>query len=257
MNMKNSMRRGVFRIQAAALCLLMILTSSMPAFADTEVYSEGVTIAGIQPLSGGLTPFQAKDEITNLTVSVSHEAFQTYDDLDAHTTPADAELIVTLGVTVSEDYTAGGTIELPLNFIPNLTTHPTFTHGTDGAGLLEPFFVMQTPEAHDMVKLYDTVTKPGFLVIRLKSKGETGFSSGLSTLAFRFDFNMNWVCKIPPDTLLWQVAPVAYVNGDEAVKPTPKRVNGGADNQITFGFTRFTPPTANYESGALTCRFNT
>ncbi|MDR2355847.1 MAG: hypothetical protein LBE16_06595, partial [Clostridiales Family XIII bacterium] len=193
------------------------------------------------------------DEINNLSVSVSHENYQTWTEL-TNNTPS-PELTVTLAVTLSESYVSGGAIDLPLNFTPTLAAYPTFTYGTDGDGALEPFFKIKDPEPNEMVKKYDLTTTPGVLSVKLKDKDDPGFKAGLSTIPLRFAFNTDWESKIPGDTVLWRIAPTAYVRGAKAIDATPQIVKGAATNVLEGSITRLDPaPNTPYMSGPITIR---
>ncbi|MCL2281182.1 MAG: hypothetical protein FWC25_00780, partial [Dehalococcoidia bacterium] len=204
------------------------------------------------------TLLRADDKITDITISISQESYQTWVDETALTNPP--ELIVTLSVTVSESYTTGGTIELPLSFTPTLSTHPSFTSGIDGVGTLEPFFDFKTAAltawiASTSNTLIDSYSiSGGVLTLTIKNSTDSGFLAGKVNIPLRFDFNMNWVGKIPGGTELWAVAPIGKIDSSTIVTPAAKHVTSGADNAITNNLSRLNPNTTTYYGGGITLR---
>jgi hypothetical protein len=222
--------------------------------------------SGIGALGGLISPLGASDDITALTVSVSPTSFQTYTNLDTNTEPS--ELTVGITPVIAESYTAGGTIELPLNFTPSSDTHPNFTYGTDGTDGVgssneKPFFALNaasidTSDA-SIIKSYsvDTSGSTPTLVLTLKSNDEyaAGNSdtaiSGAKMVTVRFDFNNAYNMKIPVGTTLWTVQANAYVGADLAASASPAVVSGSASHELTFSISYSTPVDKNYISGAI------
>ncbi|MDR0459176.1 MAG: hypothetical protein LBG68_01755, partial [Coriobacteriales bacterium] len=195
------------------------------------------------PTSSGITPL-ADDQIQSVTV------------ISASTSQ------IRLGVTISEDYLSGGSIELPLNYTPTVSSHPYFTYGTNGSNGVgqssnptPPFFSAINLISSDqtIVRDYDLSSKPGYLVINLKDKSDSGFSSGYATIVLNLTLNAEWERLIPENTVLWTVAPQAYVDGLPSGTANTQTISGGWPATLSFSMYGSTDPNLNlyYLGGAL------
>ena len=198
-----------------------------------------------------IAPMAASDDIPSISVSATPQDFQTFED-PAYPGLQPTDLTVSVTVQISESYTTGGRIELPLDYIPTLAKYPSFSYGTDGLGALEPFFTLVTPAPPapgSVVSGFDT-TNPNLLVINLKNSSEPGFSAGSETIVLHFEFNTNWNQKIPKGMEFWSVSPVAYVGAAEAAAATAVSVSARTSAPaMTFVPTALTPANPDYYMG--------
>ncbi|GHU62028.1 hypothetical protein AGMMS49983_02780 [Clostridia bacterium] len=195
-----------------------------------------------EPDPADILPFAAGDMISLsqsvTSMSLLSDGYVTYPDRFGGGL---APLVVNLYVTLDEAaYTSGGTIELPLDYFPNTENYPDF----DTPNPLEPFFIFSDVNAaKGIVTAYDTTSKPGTLIIRLKGRDDVGYDAGLYTIPLTFDFNENYKAKIPGGgslhygtTLLWEIAPKAYVDDVFEAAPEPYKLYGGGGYKPTFSF---------------------
>ncbi|MDR2957252.1 MAG: isopeptide-forming domain-containing fimbrial protein [Coriobacteriales bacterium] len=219
-------------------------TVLQPDDADTS----GETIKPLDNLDDPDIPDDPDDpddaeDISQMNVSINPSSFVTW------TTPDFVNrLNVTISAVISEQYTSGGKIELPLDLTPTSVSHPNLTYGTNGSdgvnGTNTPaFFILNSPmldgwiadsRYNKVVENYDLVSKPGFVIFNLKSCSDPGFQSGLINIPLVFDFNTQWLYCIPGGTVLFNVAPVAYINNLEVAKATVAPVTSSASNDISL-----------------------
>ena len=187
--------------------------------------------------------------IQSISLTVTNTSYNSY-------TSTSPTVEIKLEVILGEAYSGGGYIELPLSR-PTGTTHPGFyygTNGTDGTGsgkAMPVFFVEGLHDAGNMVKSIDASGGHDVLVITLKNKGDERFATGLTTIILRFDFNPVWRGKVPANALMWNVAPVAYIDGVEAGRPAPisiKRDSEYGDAAVTVADAEY----INYTGGVVT-----
>jgi uncharacterized repeat protein (TIGR02543 family) len=232
--------KGAKRLLAAALALALVVPAGLGF--------------GVPRADAG-----AVDDITDLSVVVSNAGYQTWRATDGAAPP---DLIVELKVTLSEHYTSGGAIELPLDFTPTNATHPSFTYGTDGTNgvgnadgfKMPPFFTLQTPELNNMVKDFDKTTEGALWIMLTDSEDPDFDEAGVTTINLSFAFNTAWDGKIPGGETLWNIKPTAYVNDDPAINATPVLVSGAADNVIMTSVQEMSPENGEYPGGAITVR---
>ncbi len=218
--------------------LLKKFTASTLAFAVVaSALPVGFSTSYVQTVAGQAstsTTTVAADQITGLTVSASPTSFKTWGDIAS-------EVTVILGVAISDTYTSGGIIKLPL------PTPPTGSNWVDPA-VPEAFFSLVNPDAHNLVSSYDTTTEPGTLIIRLKSKAEAGINgSVLASIPLKFQFNEKYLGKVPNGTVLYTAAPRVYMNENPVnITVTPVKVSSGAATSLEIFQVMGIPSNSDY-----------
>jgi hypothetical protein len=226
---------------------------------------------GIVPL-GGIVPLAVSD-IGNAAVNVAPASFQTYDDLSNGTVPP--QLRVDIQISFEQSYTAGGRVELPLNFVPGVAgNNPSFYSDGNGhtTGGLDPFFTLDETALNaavgasapaGIVESFEIV--PGGagasdkLVLYLKSKADKPDIAGAKQVSLYFDFNNNYKRLIPTGTVLWNVAPVTYVGADAISaggQAASQSVVTKASHNLTTSISKLTPSGSEYVSGTIDGYFN-
>lgn len=150
--------------------------------------------------------------ISSVIATATPASFQTFDNPYTNTTPP--LLNVSIGVVLSESYTSGGEIRIPLPQTPT---------GANWTELYGPIFTLNAPSAHTMVKEFDT-SDPNTLIIRLKDKGDEGYKSGLATIPLSFTFNPEYKKKVPMNADLYTITPVVYANGSITNTPVTRAI---------------------------------
>ncbi len=218
--------------------LLKKFTASTLAFAVVaSALPVGFSTSYVQTVAAQAstsTTTVAADQITGLTVSASPTSFKTWGDIAS-------EVTVILGVAISDTYTSGGIIKLPL------PTPPTGSNWVDPA-VPEAFFSLVNPDAHNLVSSYDTTTEPGTLIIRLKSKAEAGINgSVLASIPLKFQFNEKYLGKVPNGTVLYTAAPRVYMNENPVnITVTPVKVSSGAATSLEIFQVMGIPSNSDY-----------
>ena len=211
----------------------------------------------VSPIATSSVPVQASpaDDITALGVSASPSSFRTF--LIPPAGPSAEDLIVSISITLSNTYSGGGYIELPLNYTPNSATHPAFdTCG--GSTMLLPFFIPQEQGLNDLVddttsiiSSYDIDASKITLYI------DNSANAGSYTITLRFTFEDDYLSQIPPNTIMWTVQPTAGVSGVTAKTASPATIKSSSNNGITYERTLYTPLDNNkYVGGTIAFRVN-
>ncbi|MDR0875100.1 MAG: InlB B-repeat-containing protein, partial [Clostridiales Family XIII bacterium] len=205
-------------------------------------------------------------ESGDLTVSasVAPTSMQTYIDI-AHGNLSPPQLTVSLPITVGPNSLVSPKIVLPLDFIPDNSTaeYQYFTDpGTVASGTLgKPFFTFDASgqPAHAWISGYNVVDSGfGYDNLEIRLDGNKMNSGDFQTISVLFDFNDDYLSKVPANTRMWTVHPQAVVDGtvtgsvDAATGPQVK----GASKAVFGGASTIYRDPANsiYMSGPITAR---
>lgn len=194
--MPNKKIAKILQKSASAMMAFAILTTSTPAIFSTE-YVAKVSAQTAE------TQSPANKQITGLSVSATPTDYQAF--VNPLTGSVPPELNVVLGVTLSESYNDNGVIKLPAPKTPS---------GDNWTEVYGAFFNL-VPETSGIIKEIDTTTEAGMIIIKLKSKAE-GATPGLHSLPIKFTFNDQYRSKVPAETVVYNIAPTAYVGGNMA-----------------------------------------
>jgi uncharacterized repeat protein (TIGR02543 family) len=227
---------------AIIVTIIMLLSSVVPimAMADSSI-GGGADSSIISPLS------VQSDQITSLSVSAP-STYQTYGTSEPFN--------VVLQFQASSLYSSGGTIELPLDYTPNGTTHPDF----DTPNPLEPFFTVDTLPGlseYPFIESIDT-TDPTKLIFHLADASSyPDIANGVKSFPVIFSFNQDYKLKVPVDTALWDIDASAYVDAVKAIDSNLITTKCTTADKCLVMFNRNDPNTEVFNSGVITAEVKT
>lgn len=204
------MKKKVLQKSASVAMAFTLMATSMPAIFSTDYVAK---------VSAQTASVPANQQITGLTFTVTPNP----DSYIAYVNPTSgaipAEVSVVMNATIAEQYEGNGVIKLAL------PQAPTGAQWTENHGA---FFNYASYES-TIVKEVDTTTEPGKILIKLKNKAE-GMTAGFHPITVKFAFNQQYANKIPVDTVLYNIQPIAYIG--DAVAVSPQAVNIVAKNTV-------------------------